>query len=51
MLINEIMQAQEQQSKSALISFENNYPGVVTESNVNDILASLKAKRSSDCKQ
>lgn len=39
--------AQEKLSKDALIGFERDYPGVTTESNVNDILASLKAKRPS----
>lgn len=39
--------AQEKQSREVLISFEKNYPGVTTESNANDILASLKAKRPS----
>ena len=37
--------ADEQLAKASLIDFENNYPGATNESNVNDILASLKAKK------
>lgn len=37
--------AQEKLSKELLIDFEENYPGVATESNVNDVLAGLKARR------
>ncbi len=38
--------ASEQQAKSILINFEKDYPGVTTESNVDDILAAIKDKRS-----
>ena len=36
---------EEQRSKDVLIEFENNYPQVTTESNVNDILKTLKSKK------
>ncbi len=36
---------EEKHSKDMLIRFEEDYPGVATESNVNDILASLKQKK------
>lgn len=36
---------EEKHSKEILISFEQAYPGVTTESNVNDILGTLKAKQ------
>jgi len=35
----------EKRSKDILIGFENDYPGVTTESNVNDILKNLKSKQ------
>lgn len=38
--------SQEQTSKSVLLKFEKYYPGVTTEANANDILQSLKSKRS-----
>ncbi len=38
---------EERHSKDVLVHFEENYPGAATESNVNDILAALKAKRHS----
>lgn len=38
---------EEKHSKDMLVRFEKDYPGVTTESNVNDILASLKAKKQS----
>jgi len=37
---------EENQSKEILIGFEKDYPNVTTESNVNDILKALKARRS-----
>lgn len=36
---------EERNSKDMLIQFEEKYPGVTTQSNVNEILASLKAKK------
>lgn len=36
---------EENRSKQILLDFEENYPGVTTESNVNDILNTLKAKQ------
>lgn len=39
--------AEEKRSNDTLIGFEKDYPGLTTESNVNDILASLKEKRQS----
>lgn len=35
----------EKRSKDILVGFENDYPGVTTESNVNDILKNLKSKQ------
>lgn len=39
--------AEEKRLKDTLIGFEKSYPGATTESNVNDILASLKKKKPS----
>ena len=36
---------EENESKDILITFEQNYPKVIKESNVNEILKSLKEKR------
>ena len=37
----------EQEAKNILVSFEERYPGVTTQENVNDILANARAKTSS----
>ena len=37
----------EQEAKSILVSFEERYPGVTTQENVNDILAKARAKAAS----
>lgn len=39
---------EEMRSKDILIGFEQSYPGVTTEANVDDILAALRAKTSND---
>ena len=38
----------EKNSKATLIRFEENYPGVTTQDNVNDILRTLKQKQKND---
>ena len=42
---------EEKNSKDMLVQFEKKYPGVTTQSNVNEILTSLKAKKSSIIEQ
>ena len=39
--------AEEKNSKDMLVQFGEKYPGVTTQSNVNEILASLKARKPS----
>lgn len=42
-----IVMEEEKNSKDILVEFEKKYPGVTTQSNVNEILASLKARKPS----
>lgn len=41
----ELVHKEEEKSKDLLLEFEDKYPGVTTQSNVNDILAMLQAKK------